>query len=119
MSFLPKEVQAGLDKARTESLRKASRLRVSVGDVTYPVLRMWKTGFAIALEDAPNLRGFVDLFDGSVHLFQCLIVASQEEELEMQYEFKRATAISQGPALDFEKPADAPVALIEVARLAR
>ncbi len=110
--ILPKEVQAGLDKARTERLRRSSRLRLLVGDRIYPVLRLWKTGFAIDAEDAPHLRGLVDLFDGTVHLFQCLIVASDEENGEMQYEFKRATAIADAPALDFEKPSDAPAGLI-------
>jgi hypothetical protein len=40
-TFVPKEVQAGLDRARLDRLKKASRLRLSVDDVTYPVLRMW------------------------------------------------------------------------------
>lgn len=115
MSFLPKEVQDGLDAARNVSLAKASRLRLSAGGRTYPVLRMWKTGFSVAAADAPHLRGFVDLYDGAVHLFQCLIVAAQEDGPEMQYEFKRATAITKGPALDFERAENAPVALIDYA----
>jgi hypothetical protein len=111
--MLPKEVQAGLDKARLERLRKSSRLRLLVDDRVYPVLRLWKTGFAVEAADAPHLRGLVDLFNGSEHLFQCLIVASEEENGEMQYEFKRATAIAKAPALDFERASDAPVGLIE------
>ncbi|MEO0937881.1 MAG: hypothetical protein AAFY38_06980 [Pseudomonadota bacterium] len=115
MSFLPKEVQAGLDAARNESLSKASCLRLLAGGRTYPVLRMWKTGFSVAAADSPHLRGFVDLYDGTVPLFQCLIVAAQEEGAEMQYEFKRATAIAAEPALDFERRENAPVALIDYA----
>lgn len=111
-----KEVQAGLDAARRKSQRKATRLRIYLDGQAYPVLRMWKTGFAIAPENAPKLRGLIDLFDGSVHLFQCLIVASQEEDGEMHYEFKRATAVSTAAALDFEKLPEAAVALITDAR---
>ncbi|MEO0391541.1 MAG: hypothetical protein AAF218_11470 [Pseudomonadota bacterium] len=113
MSFLPKDVQTGLDNARMQRLRSRSRLRLRVGGQTHPVLRMWKTGFTVALETAPNLRGFVDLYEGEVHLFQCLIIAAQEDGLEMSYEFKRATAISTSQPLDFEQVADAPIALIE------
>ena len=76
------------------------------------MLRMWKTGFAMEAE-VPALRGFVDLYDGSIHLFQCLIVTSEEEGGERRYEFKRATAVSEKPALDFEIAEHAPVALIE------
>lgn len=115
-TFVPKEVQADLDRARLARMKKASRLRLSADGVTYQVLRMWKTGFSIDAETAPNLRGLVDLYDGAVHLFQCLIVASEEEADEMRYEFKRLTAVSDKPALDFVQKTDAPIALIEDAR---
>jgi hypothetical protein len=115
--FLSKEIQAGLDAARRASLRKASRLRIDLNGRLLPVLRLWETGFAIAQEDAPNLRGLVDLYDGAEHLFQCLIVASEERHGEMHYEFKRATAVSDQAALDFEKRAHAPVGLIGQSKL--
>ncbi|MGC1495818.1 MAG: hypothetical protein WA790_08415 [Sulfitobacter sp.] len=107
-----KEIQAGLDAARLAGLRKASRLRIDVDGEIYRVLRMWKTGFAVVAEDTPQLRGLVDLYDGANHLFQCLIVAGEEDAGEMQYEFKRATPVVYSAALDFEKSADAPVGLI-------
>lgn len=111
-----KEIQAGLDAARLASLRKASRLRIDLDGKIHPVLRMWKTGFAVAADDAPHLRGLVDLYDGANHLFQCLIVAGEEEAGEMQYEFKRATAVAHAAALDFEKLAHAPAGLIADSR---
>ncbi|MEL6467892.1 MAG: hypothetical protein AAFQ58_23260 [Pseudomonadota bacterium] len=110
-TFVPKEVQAGLDGARLQSLKSASRLRIATDGVTHPVLRMWKTGFSMT-SDAPHLRGYVDLYDGAIHLFQCLIVASDEEAGEMRYEFKRLTAVAEKPALDFVRTEDAPVALL-------
>ncbi|MEM9577568.1 MAG: hypothetical protein AAF999_11215 [Pseudomonadota bacterium] len=106
-----KEIQAGLDQARLDGLRTSSRLRVNVGGDARRVLRMWKTGFAMEA-DAPALRGLVDLYDGSVHLFQCLIVTSEEEAGERRYEFKRATAVADKAAVDFELAENAPVALI-------
>ena len=109
---LPKDIQAGLAAARMESLRKASKLRIDVNGTQYQVLRHWKTGFAMDVEIAPKLRGLVDLYDGSIHLFQCLIIAAEEEGGEMQFEFKRATKVAKKPALDFVRASDAPVALI-------
>lgn len=113
-TFVPKEVQAGLESARLNALKTASRLRLSADGQTYPVLRMWKTGFSLDANTAPNLRGFVDLYDGAIHLFQCLIVASDDEGGEKRFEFKRLTAVSTTAPLDFERSVDAPVALIEV-----
>ena len=84
--MLSKEIQAGLDHARAQSLRKASRLRLDVEGRKYAVLRMWKTGFSVAAEDAPHLRGLVDLYDGSRHLYQCLIVCSASEGDQVIYE---------------------------------
>lgn len=111
-AMLSKEILAGLEVARGESRRRASRLQLEVDGRIYPVLRMWKTGFAVAAKDAPSLRGLVDLYEGGDHLFQCLIVASEEEAGEMQFEFKRATAVATAAALDFERAVDAPVAFI-------
>lgn len=115
-SVLSKEIQDGLDAARLQGLRAASRLRVGVAGQTFAVLRMQDNGFTVAAADAPNLRGRVDLFDGAAHLFQCLIVASAEEAGEMRYEFKRATPIATRPALDFEQAEYVPAGLITDAR---
>ena len=112
MEFLPKEVREGLELARKRDLRKKSRLRVHVGDDVYPVLRFWENGFALDIEDAPHLRGLVDIYDGGKHLYQCLIVASDEENGEMQYEFKRSTAAVDKAPLDFYRDENAPIALL-------
>lgn len=109
---LPKEVRDGLELARRADRRKNNRLRLHVGDAVLPVLRAWEDGFALSLEDAPRLRGLVDLYDGSRHLSRCLIVASSEETHEMVYEFKRATEAVDRQPLDFERLQDAPIALL-------
>lgn len=110
-AFFPKEIQAGLDKARLDASKKSSRLRVQVDGRAWPVLRMWKTGFAVEA-DVSVLRGLVDIYDGGQHLFQCLIITSENDAGERRYEFKRATAISDHPAADFEVDKDAPFGLI-------
>ncbi|WIY26493.1 hypothetical protein [Parasedimentitalea psychrophila] len=111
-TYLPKEVQEGLDAARLAAMKKSSRLRVCVGGEVYRVLRMWKDGFAVEEGIVPKLRGLVDIYDGTNHLYQCLIVGTEVEAGEMQYEFKRATAVADKPALDFYRAPDAPVALL-------
>lgn len=111
-TFLPREVQDGLDAARRASLRKASRLRVQVGEEIYPVLSLWRDGFAVEEDRVPPLRGLVDLFDGAHHLYQCLIVASEEDRGEMRYEFKRSTQAEDRAPLDFYRDPDAPIALL-------
>ncbi len=110
--FLPKEVREGLRRARKAALRKKSRLRIRVGDETFAVLKLWENGFALDREDAPHLRGLVDLYDGSRHLYQCLIVASEEDGERMKYEFKRSTEVRAKAPLDFVRDETAPVALI-------
>lgn len=114
-TFVPKEIQDGLDKARLAALKSKSRLRLVANGAGHPILRLWKTGFALEAETAPHLRGLVDIYDGAIHLFQCLIVASEESDGEKQFEFKRLTAVSNRAALDFVVASDAPRALIEFA----
>ena len=110
--YLPKEVRIGLELARKEAVRKSSRLRVTAGGQTFAILRMWDEGFALDREDAPHLRGLVDVYDGARHLSQCLIVASTEGDGEMVYEFKRATTPLNHAPRDYALDENAPVALI-------
>lgn len=110
--YLPKEVREGLEQARKRALRQKSRLRVQVGGEAFSVLKLWHDGFALDSEDAPHLRGLVDLYDGSRHLYQCLIIATEEEAGQMRYEFKRSTEVRNNAPLDFARDENAPVALI-------
>lgn len=112
LEFLPKEVREGLEQARRQDRVRKSRLRVHANDEVFPVLKFWETGFILDREDAPQLRGLVDLYDGSRHIFQCLIVASGEEGEVMVYEFKRNTAVVDKAPLDFVREENAPVALL-------
>ena len=110
--FLPKDVRDGLEAARKARLRKRSRMRVRAGGQTFTILRAWDQGFALDSDDATQLRGLVDLYDGATHLSRCLIVASNEDDGETVYEYKRATPVADRAALDYSKDENAPVALI-------
>ena len=110
--MLPESVRAELAAALAAKKARKSRLRVSDGEQTWPVLRRWAKGFAMAAEGAPYLRGLVDLYDGTRHLGRCLIVAASEEDGEMRFEFKRDPATGDAQPLDFERAEDAPVALL-------
>lgn len=110
--FLPKEVREGLELARKRDLVKKSRLRVRVGDDVFPVLRFWESGFSLDAETVPQLRGLVDIYDGTRHLYQCLIVASDAEGGETVCEFKRNTLAVDKAPLDFARDKHAPVALL-------
>ena len=45
-TYLPQDVRDGLDAARIARLRKGNRLRVVVGGDSWPLLRLWRTGFS-------------------------------------------------------------------------
>jgi hypothetical protein len=110
--FLPREVRAGLEEARRRDLVKRSRLRVMAGDDIYPILRWWEDGFSLDADQVAHLRGLVDVFDGSRHMSQCLIVASGVEGGELICTMKRSTVAMDRAPLDFERDENAPAALI-------
>ena len=113
LEFLPKEVREGLEAARKKDQKRKSRLRVHVGGAVFPVLRFWHDGFALDADFSPRaLRGLVDVYDGSRHIFQCLIVASEIEKGELVCDFKRATAVADKAALDFWRDENAPVGFL-------
>ena len=111
-TFIPSDVQAGLDAARKRSLARNSRLRVETGDRSFRILRFSETGFSLDADTAPNLRGLVDLYDGGRHIGQCLIVASDEENGELRFEYKRNTCAHDRAPLDFAREENAPIALL-------
>ncbi len=111
-TFVSREVREGMEAARIAGMKRSSRLRVRTDDNVYPVLRMWKNGFSVETGKVPGLRGLVDLFDGTNHLYQCLIVASEIEEGEIRYEFKRSTPAADSVPLDYIRDPEAPVGLL-------
>jgi len=116
LEFLPKEVREGLDAARKHDPRRRSRLRVQVGETVFPVLRLSEDEMQLDASLTPHLRGLVDLFDGSRHIAQCLIVASTSEGGVLICGFKRSTNVTKGPALDYWRDENAPVALLPKGR---
>ncbi len=110
--ILPREVREGLEMARLEARRRSARLRVQVGADAFPILRFSEDGFTLDAEDAPRLRGHVDIYDGATHLCQALIIAAELTGDRMSYEFKRATPHMDQPPRDYMVDEAAPVALI-------
>ena len=70
-TFLPPDVQAGLDSARKKSLKDKHRLRIQAGENMYRVIHAWENGFSLDRDIGQTIRGRVDLYDGARHLSQC------------------------------------------------
>jgi hypothetical protein len=104
--FLPKSVREELAAAQKLARRRRATRVVHVGDEAYPILEMSERGFSVDAEDAPHLRGFIDIYDGPRHLYQALIVASEQDGDLMRYEFKRNTAAKTRAPVDFETPGE-------------
>ena len=111
-TYLSAEVQEGLRKAQDKAMRQSTRLSVHVGEDAHRIDELRPTGFSIAKERDPKLRGTVDIYDGPKHLFHALIIYSELDGDMMAYEFKQIRqALDQAPA-DFVRESDAPIALL-------
>ena len=110
LEYLPHHLREHLETAYRRRTGRRTRLRVELGGAVFPLTRFWQDGFAMEARLAPaRMRGLVDVYDGSRHIFQCLIVASETEEGELICLFKRATAVTGQPALDYWRDENAPV----------
>lgn len=111
-AHLPPDVLAGLKEARMRDAIKKSRLRVHADDKVYSVLELNDDGFTLRADDAPFLRGLVDLYDGSRHISQCLVIRAEREDDVVKYDYKRNTTATRNPPKDFAVDENAPIALI-------
>lgn len=108
-TFMSREVLEGLALAQTKAMKKKVPMRLRAGEDVYPILNFSENSFSLERGKAPNLRGYVEILDGSRLKYRALIIASKEEANETVFEFKQTTNIATGPALDFETSDDAPV----------
>ncbi|CUH53937.1 hypothetical protein J7382_03280 [Shimia sp. R11_0] len=112
-TYFSAEVQAGIDAARKKAQKQRHRLRVEADGQSVRVLRFLEDGFTLDAQTAPQLRGLVNLYDGSKHLYQCLVIATDEEDGEMHYEFKRFTPASDQAPVDFYRGETVPAGLLD------
>lgn len=98
--FLPEGFRPGLSRARAGQTHRALKGSVVAGGVQYPVLRRWARGFAVSVSDAPELHGVVDIYDGPIHLGQCLIKNSRIVDDGRIYEVKQAPVLTYSAAAE-------------------
>lgn len=110
--FLPEVVRKGLEDARKNAARMNSKLCVHDGDDVYRILRMWDTGFALERKTADRLRGRVEIYDGMRHLYQCLIIGSEEQGSELVFEFKWLHPVTESAPVDFVREGFTPAGLL-------
>jgi hypothetical protein len=112
IEYLPKELRDQMDAARTAAKRKRATRSVHIGDEAFAILEMGDHGFAVAADEAPRLRGLIDIHEGAQHLYQALIVATSRDGELMRYEFKRNTATARTAPVDFIQSDTRPAGLL-------
>lgn len=110
--YLPKEIRDQLAAAQRHVKRKRATRSVHVGDEAFAIIEMSDDGFALASDEAPRLRGLIDIHEGAQHLYQALIIASSEDGDLMRYDFKRNTATSLTAPVDFVQSDTRPAGLL-------
>lgn len=101
-TFLPKGFEPGLARPQMSRQVRAPQLCVAAGEVYYPVLRRWATGFALQAGAAPELTGVVDIYDGAEHLSQCVITRKDEANGEIVFSVKQGFGVDYAVAPEFE-----------------
>lgn len=109
---LPDDIRKGLEGARHRAQRRGKRLCVHMGERVYPIMDLTDTGFSVDPARVPPLRGFVDIHDGPRHLSRALIIAADEGDDVVVYEFKRETLIPDTPIRDFVEERATPTGLL-------
>lgn len=111
-TYISKEMHEALAASRKAQARGKVRFRAEVSGQRVGILELHETGFTALKRDGQHMRGFVDIYEGSRHLYQALIVASEEGFDDIRYEFKRLTAAHAHQPRDYVETRDEVVALL-------
>lgn len=95
------EMLRSIRPAKRAKRQVETGLRLVSPSGTCLIQRMWDNGCVLAYEDTPQLRGYVDIYDGDRHMFQCLIVAAEHDGDRVRCTFKRLTAVRMSAPVDY------------------
>ena len=102
-SILPGEVLSAIEAGRRKSRRARTRHLVVAGERQHRIMELTETGFVIAADGLPHLRGYVGIMLGEEQIARRLVVFAWARDDRVGYEFKHDAASRETPA-DYVKP---------------
>ena len=102
-SILPGEVLSAIEAGRRKSRRARTRHLVVAGERQHRIMELTETGFVIAADGLPHLRGYVGIMLGEEQIARRLVVFAWARDGRVGYEFKHDAASRETPA-DYVKP---------------
>ena len=102
-SILPGEVLSAMEAGRRKSRRARTRHLVVAGEREHRIMELTETGFVIAADGLPHLRGYVEVMLGEERIARRLVVFAWARDGLVGYEFKHDAASRETPA-DYIKP---------------
>ena len=111
-TYLPPELQQDLRAAQSQQRQSKARFRLVWDGTDHKVTRLWETGFALDAQEAPKLRGHIDIYEGPRLILRGLIVAAEQVGDEVFFEYKRVSNRHDAPPADFVATRDGPAGLL-------
>ena len=102
-SVLPGDVLSAMEAGRRNNRRERTRHLVVAGERQHRIMELSDTGFVIAADGLPHLRGYVEIMLGEQLVARRLVVFAWARDGRVGYEFKHDAASRETPA-DFVKP---------------
>ena len=102
-SILPGEVLSAMEDDRRNSRRARTRHLVVAGERQHRIIELTETGFVIAADGLPHLRGYVGIMLGEEQIARRLVVFAWARDGRVGYEFKHDATSRETPA-DYVKP---------------
>ncbi len=102
-SILPGEVISAIEAGRRNSRRARTRHLVVAGERQHRIMELTETGFVIAADGLPHLRGYVEVMLGEERIARRLVVFAWASDGLVGYEFKHDAASRETPA-DYVEP---------------
>ncbi len=102
-SSLPGEVLSAMEAGRRRKRRARTRHLVVAGEREHRVMELTETGFVIAADGLPHLRGYVEIMLGEELVARRLAVFAWARDGLVGYEFKHDASSRETP-VDYVMP---------------
>ena len=94
-SVLPPDIAGARAAPTTQRAKRKARYSVRWADGEMPLVELTSSGFVLAADEPPPMRGYADIFAGEERILHGLVMCTWARDGMVGYEFKRGGSVQE------------------------